>query len=102
MNLVNCDQCKKNFPIQPKEKKHGQGIKEIYFVCTHCKTRYTAYVTDQEVRRMQRQIRKLEKESLFTKDNNKRLILNSKINRLKEDVLKKMDTLKAKVCKSVH
>ncbi|MEK5173221.1 hypothetical protein NST63_08510 [Heyndrickxia sp. FSL W8-0496] len=81
MNLVNCDQCKKNFPVQPKEKKHGQGIKETYFVCPHCKTRYTAYITDQEVRRMQRQIQKLEQE-----------IINLKLN-----ASKRMDELKEQI-----
>ena len=81
MTTVNCDHCKKNFSVQPKEKKHGQGIKEIYFVCTHCKTRYTAYVTDQEVRRMQRQIQKLEQE-----------IINLKLN-----ASKRMDELKEQI-----
>ncbi|MCM3454471.1 hypothetical protein M3685_10995 [Heyndrickxia oleronia] len=81
MQLVNCDQCKKNFPVQPKEKKHGQGIKETYFVCTHCKTRYTAYVTDQEVRRMQSQIQKLEQEIITLKMN-----ASKRMDELKEQI----------------
>ncbi|GIN96128.1 hypothetical protein J6TS1_19980 [Siminovitchia terrae] len=59
MNVVDCDHCQKSFNIQPKEKKHGKGITETYFICPHCQHRYTAFVTNAEIRKRQREIRKL-------------------------------------------
>lgn len=58
-NTVSCDKCGKSFTIKPQEKKHGNGIKETYFRCTHCNERYTAYVTDANIRKKQRDIKKL-------------------------------------------
>lgn len=59
MNIVDCDHCHKPFNIQPKEKKHGKGITETYFICPHCKHRYTSFVTNAEIRKRQREIRQL-------------------------------------------
>lgn len=59
MSNVHCDKCKKYFDIKPQEKKHGNGIVETFFVCPHCKARYTAFVTNAETRRKQREIKKL-------------------------------------------
>ncbi|QBP07000.1 hypothetical protein [Virgibacillus phage Mimir87] len=58
-STVSCDKCGKSFTIKPQEKKHGNGIKETYFRCTHCNERYTAYVTDADIRKKQRDIKKL-------------------------------------------
>lgn len=57
---VRCDQCDKEFRIKPKTKSHGINIKETYFICPHCKARYTAYVMDKECRKLQSEIRKLQ------------------------------------------
>lgn len=59
MNIVECDHCHRTITIRPKEKKHGKGIVETYFVCPHCQHRYTAFVTNAEVRKKQREIRQL-------------------------------------------
>ncbi|WP_339161776.1 hypothetical protein [Siminovitchia sp. FSL W7-1587] len=59
MNIVECDHCRKPITIRTKEKKHGKGIVETYFVCPHCQRRYTAFVTNAEIRKRQREIRQL-------------------------------------------
>jgi DNA-binding transcriptional regulator GbsR (MarR family) len=56
---VPCDQCKEDFPIVLKEKKHGKGIIETYFICPHCSHRYSSAFTNTRARKCQRQIRKL-------------------------------------------
>ncbi len=59
MQTVDCGQCHEAFSISLREKKHGKGITETYFTCPHCEARYTAFVTNAEIRRRQREIRKL-------------------------------------------
>lgn len=59
MSNVHCDKCEKQFVIKPQEKKHGNGVVETFFVCPHCRARYTAFVTNAEARRRQREIKKL-------------------------------------------
>jgi transposase-like protein len=54
-----CDHCGKQFAIELKEKDHGKGIIETYFVCPHCDSKYTAFVTDPGIRRVQRKIIKI-------------------------------------------
>lgn len=55
---VTCDNCNKVFPIKLKEKRHPKTIIETFFVCSHCKHRYTSFATDAEVRRLQRIIKR--------------------------------------------
>ena len=58
MNKVICDECQRGFVITNiKEKKHPKEIIESYFKCPHCHKKYTAYVTDKEARKQQREIK---------------------------------------------
>lgn len=60
MKTVVCDDCNKKFEIKKlKEKKHPKGVVETYFKCPHCQKKYIAFVTDQEARKTQHQIKKL-------------------------------------------
>lgn len=56
MQKATCDECEKEFTIKLKTKDHGISIKESYFVCSNCKKKYVAFVTDPECRKMQRKI----------------------------------------------
>lgn len=56
MEEVICDECEKDFKIKLRTKDHGITVKEHYFLCTHCKKKYVAFVTDPECRKMQRSI----------------------------------------------
>ncbi|MBM7717292.1 transcription initiation factor IIE alpha subunit [Bacillus thermophilus] len=69
---IHCDQCNKPLKIKLKTKSRI-NIKETYFVCPHCKAKYTAYVLDGECRKLQSEIRKLKhsknaKAQLFTRN----------------------------------
>lgn len=59
MREVYCNECNTDFAIVPKKKKHGQGIQETYFTCPECSFHYTAFITDANVRKIQREVRQL-------------------------------------------
>lgn len=76
-----CDQCGKSFNVKFKEKHHPKKVIETYFKCTHCKHHYTCFVTDEEVRQMQQDIKTIEspfKRSAMQQD------INNRMNKLKE------------------
>jgi len=58
-NAIHCDVCDEQIVIKPQLKKHGDGVQETYFNCPHCDERYTAYVTNAEIRKRQREIKRL-------------------------------------------
>lgn len=49
-----CDNCGKITDVEFKEQRHANDIRETYFKCEHCFYHYTSFVTDSEVRKMQR------------------------------------------------
>ena len=51
MNKCICDQCNQTFRIDLKKHNHGKGIMESYFICSHCGYRYSAAVTNAEIRK---------------------------------------------------
>ncbi len=55
--MAKCDNCSQVTKIKFKEVRHQQGIKETYFNCEHCKTRYICFLTDERVREMQQKLR---------------------------------------------
>lgn len=56
-----CDQCGTTFNIAScsRIRKIGQGVKQQLLVCPRCKTEYTSYYTNAEIRKQQSRIRKL-------------------------------------------
>lgn len=64
MAEVNCnnERCKKIFEIKLRKKKHTVSIIESYFLCPHCKMRYSSHITDQDIRKRQRDMRKYREE----------------------------------------
>ena len=97
IETVNCDKCKKDFPIKLKEKKHGQGITETYFSCPHCKEKYIAFVTDAEARKGQREMKALNLSLSKEKDPEKKNKLLNDIRQKKFKLKLHMDRLKQEV-----
>lgn len=65
--LINCDECKKEFPLNVKTLEHPANklkgyVIESYFRCPHCNTKYIAVVTDKQARKMQKEIRKFQQQ----------------------------------------
>ncbi|MED0704936.1 hypothetical protein [Aneurinibacillus aneurinilyticus] len=51
---VNCNKCKGDFVINTiKLEKFNGGIERNYFTCPHCQEQYTAFYTNQKVRKNQ-------------------------------------------------
>lgn len=86
-NQTTCNQCHKKFNIKLKTKTHGISIKESYFVCPHCKTKYIAFILDAECRRMQNKINKLH----AAKNNSGQLLNQNKISG--KEYIKQIDSI---------
>ncbi|MES1038961.1 hypothetical protein [Peribacillus simplex] len=54
-----CDNCKLNFVVTLQEKKHGKGIRESFFTCTHCQTKFFVFITDDYIRQHQNKLKKI-------------------------------------------
>lgn len=84
--IAKCSNCSNMTVIQFKEKHYPDTIRETYFVCNHCKKRYTTFVTDKEVRSKQKQIKQL----TGADTTNERV-------KLQEEVNQRMDELKSEL-----
>ena len=57
---VQCDECLKDFEVQPKEHPlNNSGVEETYFECPHCSKHYTVIITDRETRKLIRKVKRL-------------------------------------------
>ena len=97
---VVCDSCKEAFVIKAKERKHGQGIVETYFACSHCNKEYRVSITDQRCRKLQLKIQressKIPLKNHKDPDAYKQLYeeRNNRINSLKAELKERMMELK--------
>lgn len=97
MKNIHCDECDKKFAIKLKEKKHGKGVTETYFVCPHCKSRYTAFVLNADARRMQREIKGLHHTSVTASSEQERAEAVVKMGETKRKLKVLMDELKGRL-----
>lgn len=96
---VNCDKCNKLFKVMPKQKKHGQGLKETYFTCPYCEERYTGYITDKEIRKWQREVRELRENMKHMRSEDEMDELFNKIRKVESKIENRMNVLKDNVLK---
>lgn len=61
MKHVSCDECQNIFAVQSEQRRHGKDVIELYFTCPHCEAHYTGTILDNEGRKIQRDVRKLQK-----------------------------------------
>ncbi|MGY0654719.1 transglycosylase [Bacillus subtilis] len=56
-----CDECGTMLLVKgcSKVRKHDDGIREHYIKCPRCRTEYTSYYTNTDIRRMQQKVKKL-------------------------------------------
>ena len=94
---VNCDKCNKLFKVMPKQKKHGQGIRETYFTCPYCEEHYTSYITDREVRKWQKEAKKIRRGINRSRNEDEIKGLINKFEKVKRRTGNRMDELKDKV-----
>ena len=109
-NSCVCDKCKDEFIISLKTLEHPSNkikgyVKESYFRCPQCNTKYIAVVTDNQARKMQKEIRKFQQHihkqdySNLTEDEYKAKIDEQYevMDAMKEKLKVRMDGLKKQV-----
>lgn len=94
---VYCNKCNKDFEINAKEKKHKDGIVELYFKCPYCKERYTSFFTDKNIRQKQKKVRNKYEQLGKCIDMKDRIALLKEIDSMKTDLKVDMDNLKEKM-----
>jgi len=94
---TNCDAgCNQAFTFDDFSfLKLPDGIEKTYFTCPHCDHEYVAFYTDEEIRKLQARIRRVQKRFTDPKDNHENAA--RKEAELKAQIKEKMDALRAKV-----
>lgn len=57
MAQITCSQCKKGFEIKIRLKTVKEGVEEVSFRCPKCRKKYIAFYTNDEVKKLQKEIR---------------------------------------------
>ena len=94
-----CDKCRSEFKVHLKVDKKGD-VHKTHFICPHCDTDYPAGYTNSEIRRLQKELRKLRNGFVRAgREGNKSKFekLERKYNEIKKIVSEKMDRLKDEV-----
>ncbi len=60
-NIIYCNKCGEIIKIKLRKQKRGADIEINYFRCKNCKEKYIFSVLNQECRKLQREIRNLQK-----------------------------------------
>lgn len=95
MTKITCDKCKKEFKFKPRiEKKNG--IERVYIKCPKCKTEYTAFYTDNDIRFKQHTMRVMQMNNAQEKDTQKKQAMFDVIQELKHEIGQDMEKLKRK------
>ena len=88
-----CDACHCKIKPKPIEKKIGRGVRETYFNCSECGKKYTAFMTDQSIRRKQRKVKKLVEDRKKSKSPEEFVRRTEEISALKNVIKLEMDKL---------
>lgn len=81
-----CRLCEEKTKVRFKEKQHPRGVKETYFRCEHCNERYSCFVTDGKVRKLQKEIDRIRRDKLSAENIRKLDEKQAKVNRLMADL----------------
>lgn len=73
----------------------GGGVEKVYFTCPHCGKEYVAFYTDDEIRKLQARIRRVQRRYSDPNDNHDDAA--KKEAELQAMIKEKMDALRAQV-----
>lgn len=76
-------------------KKLNNGIEKTYFICPHCEREYVCFYTDEEIRKLQVRIRRVQRR--FADPNVNWQDAEKKEAALREQIKEKMDALRIKL-----
>ena len=99
---VTCNEsCHKTFTLTKfLTQKLDGGVEKVYFVCPHCLHEYVAYYTDAEIRELQEQIRKIDRQTVKAQKQLSKTMFNQltwRHARLRKEIAEKMAGLRGKV-----
>lgn len=92
-----CDECKKSFPISPKQKRHGNGIVETYFTCNQCHHRYSVTVTNQPIKARIRKAAKMYEDLNLANNSDEFEEMNTKLQKYKAITTEMINKLKLQI-----
>lgn len=84
---AHCDKCGLITDVIFKQSKHPNGIQETYFKCEHCHYRYTSFVTDKKVRKMQQKKEAMKDKHLWEKRLELQEQINTRMSKLKYNLI---------------
>lgn len=92
-----CDQgCKQQFTIHDFQHSNlDDGVEKTFFTCPHCNHEYVAFYTDEEIRKMQEKIRKVQ--SRFANQHFDSKVADKQEAKLKKQIKEKMDALRLRI-----
>lgn len=95
MQVAYCNDCKKQFQVDPKEQGLKDNIIKHYFICSHCKKEYIIYYSNHLIRKKQEKMKGLNNKYLSERDVNskKALMTYKQMKKLKKELGKDMDKL---------
>lgn len=97
MNEVVCNKCGKKFEINLKTRRLPLDVREVYFICPHCKEKYVCYYTDPQIREKQKEINKMQDECWKIKSPAEKADMELRIMRLKDEIGADMEELKKRI-----
>ncbi|NBI08271.1 transglycosylase [Senegalia massiliensis] len=99
MRVAYCNDCKKQFQVESKEKQLEDNIIKHYFKCPHCKKEYIVYYSDHLIRKKQDKMKELNNKYLSERDlqPQKALKTYKQIKKLKKEIGKDMDKLEKRI-----
>ena len=54
--MVSCNNCKKDFEVKVRTRQLDNDAKEIFFNCPECNERYTAYYSNDKIKKLQEKL----------------------------------------------
>lgn len=100
MSTVYCDKCKRDFKIKVKTEDIENDIERVYFICPYCKTEYTSYYLNDDIKAKQHRMKILQcnlREATRTFDMKQMKKLMDMSKKLHEEIGRDMNNLKIKV-----
>lgn len=94
---THCDAgCQRAFTLEnfQHERLHD-GIEKTFFCCPHCDTEYVTFYTDEDIRKLQERIRRVQRRFADPEDNHEDAA--RKEAELKEQIKEKMDALRERM-----
>lgn len=95
MQILNCNNCNKDFILKQEEADVGQGITKHYFTCSHCKKEYLINYSSASIQAKQKRLQGIADELAKYKNTNPEKALNQikKYRELKKDIGREVNKL---------